>query len=52
MFGIEFLIAYVLLGIIVGIAAGLLGIGGGGIIVPVLTTLFLAQGISSENVYI
>lgn len=50
MFGIEFLIAYVLLGIIVGIAAGLLGIGGGGIIVPVLTTLFLAQGISSENV--
>lgn len=50
MFGFEFLIAYVLLGILVGIAAGLLGIGGGGIIVPVLTTLFLAQGISSENV--
>lgn len=40
MFGIEFLIAYVLLGIIVGIAAGLLGIGGGGIIVQCLQLYF------------
>ena len=30
--------------------AGLLGIGGGGIMVPVLTTLFLAQGYATDTV--
>ncbi len=42
-------LAYPLLGAVVGFFAGLLGIGGGGITVPMLTTLFLYQGFSSEN---
>ncbi|ANQ83780.1 sulfite exporter TauE/SafE family protein [Azoarcus olearius] len=37
-------LAYPLLGAVVGFFAGLLGIGGGGIMVPMLTTLFIAQG--------
>ena len=37
-------LAYPLLGLVVGFLAGLLGIGGGGIMVPMLATLFLAQG--------
>lgn len=47
---IELIIAFVLLGIFVGIMAGLLGIGGGGIMVPVLTSIFIYQGIPKENV--
>ncbi len=37
-------LAYPALGAVVGFFAGLLGVGGGGIMVPMLTTLFLAQG--------
>ncbi|MCM2309750.1 hypothetical protein CJ010_04070 [Azoarcus sp. DD4] len=37
-------LAYPVLGAVVGFFAGLLGIGGGGIMVPMLTTIFLAQG--------
>jgi len=37
-------LAYPVLGAVVGFFAGLLGVGGGGIMVPMLTTLFLAQG--------
>jgi uncharacterized protein len=48
--GFEFIIYYILLGSFVGVAAGLMGIGGGGIIVPVLTTLFLMQGIPHSEV--
>jgi uncharacterized protein len=40
--------AYVLLGAVTGFMAGLFGIGGGGIMVPVLTLLFLAQGFEAE----
>jgi len=40
---IEWVFAFLLLGSFVGFMAGLLGIGGGGIIVPILTSLFLAQ---------
>jgi len=47
---IEFLIYFLLLGAFVGFMAGLLGIGGGGVMVPILTSLFLAQGISVNNV--
>jgi uncharacterized protein len=43
-------LAYLALGAFVGFFAGLLGIGGGGIMVPMLTTLFLAQGFALENV--
>ncbi len=43
-------LSFLLLGAFVGFMAGLLGVGGGGIMVPVLTTLFLYQGIPAENV--
>ncbi|MDH4262524.1 MAG: sulfite exporter TauE/SafE family protein [Spirochaetia bacterium] len=45
-----FIISLLLLGCVVGFAAGLLGIGGGGIMVPVLTSLFLANGFGVEKV--
>ncbi|MDR3213447.1 MAG: sulfite exporter TauE/SafE family protein [Azoarcus sp.] len=43
-------LAYPLLGAGVGFLAGLLGVGGGGVMVPMLTTLFLAQGFPHEQV--
>src|SRR5574343_474637 len=46
---IEWLAAYLLLGAFVGFFAGLLGVGGGGIMVPVLTTMFAAQGFGHEH---
>ncbi|ACZ11903.1 sulfite exporter TauE/SafE family protein [Sulfurospirillum deleyianum] len=48
--GVEWVIAFLVLGCVVGFMAGLLGIGGGGIMVPVLTSIFLAQGIPVEQV--
>jgi uncharacterized membrane protein YfcA len=47
---IEWIIIFLLLGSVVGVMAGLLGIGGGGIMVPVLTTIFLLQGVAVEKV--
>lgn len=47
--GIEWLLAYLALGAFVGFFAGLLGVGGGGIMVPILTTLFAAQGVPREH---
>ncbi|RXJ66341.1 hypothetical protein CRV08_13510 [Halarcobacter ebronensis] len=49
MLGIESIILYILLGSFVGVAAGLFGIGGGGIIVPALTMIFFMQEMPSEN---
>ncbi|MBC2593445.1 sulfite exporter TauE/SafE family protein [Ruficoccus amylovorans] len=46
----EWIIAYLALGAVVGVMAGMLGIGGGGIIVPILTTIFAAQGIPDEQI--
>ncbi|MDR2688805.1 MAG: sulfite exporter TauE/SafE family protein [Azoarcus sp.] len=43
-------LAYPVLGVVVGFVAGLLGVGGGGVMVPMLTTLFLAQGFAREQV--
>lgn len=43
-------LAFPVLGAVVGVAAGLLGIGGGGIMVPVLTALFVARGFPQEQV--
>lgn len=39
-----------LLGAFVGFAAGMFGIGGGGIMVPLLTSIFLSIGIANEKV--
>jgi uncharacterized protein len=47
---IELVIVFVLLGVIVGVMAGLLGIGGGGILVPVLASIFVYQGVPKEGV--
>ncbi|MBS0545349.1 MAG: sulfite exporter TauE/SafE family protein [Proteobacteria bacterium] len=43
-------LAYPVLGAVVGFFAGLLGVGGGGIMVPILTTLFVAQGFPFDQV--
>jgi len=50
MIEIHWILYYLLLGSVVGFMAGLLGIGGGAIMVPVLTTMFLIQGIPVEQV--
>lgn len=47
---IEWLGAYLALGAVVGFFAGLLGVGGGGIMVPLLTTLFAAQAFPKEHI--
>jgi len=47
-YGLVF--SLLLLGCVVGFIAGLLGVGGGGIMVPVLASLFLAYGMGSEKV--
>lgn len=43
------LLSYLLLGAATGYMAGLLGIGGGGIMVPVLVMLFSWQGVGAEH---
>ncbi len=43
-------LSYLFLGAFVGFFAGLLGVGGGGIMVPVLTTLFVMQGFPLDKV--
>jgi uncharacterized protein len=50
MLDIQTIIYFLVLGSFVGVVSGLFGIGGGGIIVPVLTTIFLANGIDEHNV--
>lgn len=47
---IQWVLTYLGLGTVVGFFAGLFGIGGGGIMVPVLTTLFVMQGVPIEHI--
>ena len=50
MLGFEFIVLFLLLGLLVGLMAGLLGIGGGALMVPILTSIFLLQGVPTEKV--
>jgi uncharacterized protein len=45
----EWFLAYAALGGLAGFLAGLFGIGGGGLMVPILTLLFSAQGFPEEH---
>src|SRR6478735_9511010 len=46
----QLLLSLILLGAFTGLFAGLFGIGGGGVMVPVLTILFTAQHFPSEHI--
>lgn len=45
----EWLLAYAALGAVAGFFAGLLGVGGGAVMVPVLALMFAAQGFPQEH---
>ncbi|MEN9905544.1 MAG: hypothetical protein RLZZ555_2109, partial [Pseudomonadota bacterium] len=45
----EWLLIYLTLGGFAGFMAGLLGVGGGGILVPIFTMMFAAQGFSDAH---
>ncbi len=50
MIGLDSIVIFLLLGAVVGFFAGLLGVGGGGIMVPVLTSYFLYKNVPIESV--
>ena len=45
----SFWLIYLAVGLFVGFFAGLLGIGGGSVMVPILSLTFAAQGFSGAN---
>ncbi|OYQ65117.1 hypothetical protein B9G53_08450 [Pseudanabaena sp. SR411] len=50
MLNIEWILLYIALGGFVGFMGGLLGVGGGGILVPLLASLLVYQGIGGDEV--
>lgn len=50
MLALDTVIIFLSLGVVVGFFAGLLGVGGGGIMVPVLTTFFIYKNVPIESV--
>lgn len=50
MIGLEWIALYIALGGFVGFMGGLLGVGGGGILVPLLASIFVYQGIGGDDV--
>lgn len=50
MIELEWIAAFLGLGAFVGVMAGLFGVGGGGFMVPILTSIFLAQGAAIDDV--
>ncbi len=46
----SFFLLYLVVGAVAGVLAGLLGIGGGLVIVPMLTFAFTAQGLAHEHI--
>src|ERR1041384_2358679 len=46
----QWWLAYLAIGLAVGFFAGLLGIGGGAVVVPLLVLVFSAQGLPSDQI--
>jgi uncharacterized protein len=50
MMNVEWIVLYIALGTFVGFMSGLLGVGGGGLLVPLLASIFIYQGMDTESV--
>ena len=47
----DWLLIYILIGLFVGLIAGLFGIGGGTTIVPLLVLAFIYRGFNNEELF-
>lgn len=50
MLNVEWVVLYIALGTFVGFMSGMLGVGGGGLLVPLLASIFTYQGLGSNSV--